>query len=736
MLALPPAEDAGTVAAVLRQIDEGEAGSGAALLHGIVQSGYAPRRETIEILLAYDRVPMLRQTVGRISSSVGAVRWRLFATSKRGDAKALGQAISQTKAESALDLGKRSAMIKAGLETGDLREVLRHPYLDLLRDPNGEHTGLAVRTLTQTYLDLVGESFWWLPTDGATIPNALWPIVPHWVKSTPTPSFEFYEVSHRSFNATIPASEMAWFRELDPIDPYSRGCGIAKTLADELDGDEWAAKHIAAFFKNGAMPDGIGLFPDADDDQIKMLTTDWANANRGSNKSHRMHFMNAEGRIHELGASFKDSDVVELRKFYNDKVRATYNVPPEVVGQTEDSNRATSTAALRHLAVLVIMPRLEFLRVEQQSRVLPMYPDGDRLLLIYDDPIPEDQEFNLKAAEANPGSLTSDEWRDIQGRNPIADGSGSVHLVPNNVVAVESLADVGKPAAQQETRSAAVHVVQKGPPSAADVEGMIELLEPIPILAHSDPVMARLVADFGGAMVREVGSDLAFNVLNPLVVEHLASQSVTRIVGLVHEGTKQALRDELLEGVAHGEGAKKLAKRVRTVFSVADETRSMRIARTEALRSANFGRQQAMSQTGLVANKQWLTANDTRVRFEPRENADHRILNRQTVQLERPFVVPSGRHIGRTAMHPLDFGVKSLDIQCRCVSIPIVAEVRGGMSSAFSKDATDVELKAVLDEFESRADRWIDILRTALRLGFSEQQTRMLQFIRALEPRS
>ena len=49
----------------------------------------------------------------------------------------------------------------------------------------------------------------------------------------------------------------------------------------------------------------------------------------------------------------------ELRSFERDAIIQTFNVPPELVGVIENSNRATIEAALTIMAIQVIVPRLE-----------------------------------------------------------------------------------------------------------------------------------------------------------------------------------------------------------------------------------------------------------------------------------------------------------------------------------------------------------------------------------------
>ncbi|HQE50603.1 MAG TPA: hypothetical protein PKV93_14780, partial [Fervidobacterium sp.] len=57
----------------------------------------------------------------------------------------------------------------------------------------------------------------------------------------------------------------------------------------------------------------------------------------------------------------------------------------------------------------------------------------DRLILEYDNPVPEDKEYALRAAQAAPWSLTVNEWRELSGHGALTDANGNVFPVPYNL---------------------------------------------------------------------------------------------------------------------------------------------------------------------------------------------------------------------------------------------------------------------------------------------------------------
>lgn len=731
--ALPPAEAVADVPEA-RGVFESSGASGAGgLLAGVTQQGAAARRGTPALLAAYNAVPLCRQSVGKISSMVGSVGWRMFVSSqKRETGRMLGRRLRGMSGDyNAKET--RAGLIKKGLDDGDLREI-NHPYLQLIDAPNSVMSGPAFRELSQIYLDLTGESFWLKdPIDGGA-PEELWPTPPHWVVSLPTKEKPTYRFQRSRWQKDCPEDSVAFFKHMNPLDPYNRGTGIGGSLSDELDGDEWAAKHIAGFFKNGAKPDAILNIQGAGDDQIKKARLDWQSQNLGIHAAHRMHFMNADGiELKDVDADFGDLPIVELRKFYGDFIREMYGIPPEIFGHLESSNKATITAAQTIMALFVLVPRLEFMRIEQQMKVLPWYPNSERLILDYEDPVPRDREHQLEVMKAQPSAFKADEWREMAGRLPLENDDGQVFGVTANVFYVDSLssamfdteepADDPEPADDDDDDKAAPARGARKTIDPVSIDIAIQVLDPIVMAEHTNTIYEDIVEDFGRKMMDEIATEISFNVISPQVIEHIQSASFDRVGGMVTATTRGKLRDALMEGVLEGEGIPELSKRIRAVFSQASKARSQMIARTEVNRSANFGRWQGMAQSGLVTVRLWLATLDSRTRDT------HLELNENTARIDQPFCTTGGA----CAMYPGDFGDPGEDANCRCTTIPVIDE-ETSISVPNQKRWVGKESEArELAIFQRRLPAWEVKMRRALRAGFAEQEKAVLQAIEALE---
>ena len=398
-------------------------------------SGDPPYRGTANILAAYSTMPWLRAVAQRVATSVAAstTQWKLYAptSGQRRDVKAM-QRSSDSKA--------RHSMLSKSRE---IVEVDSHILLDALNNANSYMVGQSLFKLTQLHLDLVGESFWIKERNAFGAPVEFWPVPPDWVQSTPTPSERSYKVSFGGWQGKIPESEVLWMADLDPSNPYGRGSGMARALSDELETDEYAAKHTRQLFFNRARPDMI-IWPKQQgahdiglqQDQVRRLEERWLDGHQGFWKAFKPFFVGREIAVHEVNQSLQELQLVELRKHERDTIVQVFGIPPELLGILNNSNRATIESADYLFSRWVITPRLEFLRSQLQERLIPEY--DDRLVLDFVSPVEEDRAHMLEAAKAAPWAMKVDEWRTLQGQETLEDEAGQVHMMPMNLTPVRT----------------------------------------------------------------------------------------------------------------------------------------------------------------------------------------------------------------------------------------------------------------------------------------------------------
>lgn len=410
---------------------------GGHLLSGVLKpGGEPPATNTDDYLGAYSTMPWLRAVASRIGHDVGAADWNLYVARRNG------RAVRSKSIQYASAPDRRKMMAKA-IRDEQLELVERHPLLDVLDSPNAYHSGPEVRQLTQIHEELTGEGFWLIERNKLGLPDSFWPLVPSWVKRTPTPSKPSYEIQFQGVNMEVPVTEVVWFCDRDPANPYGRGTGIARALADELEADEYAAKTAKSIFFNNAQPSLI-ISPKGDgemrDEDVRRIENDWNRRNRGFFRWFKTHFFRLGVDVKPLAIDLRALEMIKLRKYEREVVMQVFGVSPEILGVVmPGSSRASTTQQRLMYGEKVLVPRLELMRAVLQERIVPMY--DDRLIIDYTSPSTEDEELQLEASQAAPHTLMVDEWRRKQGLEPLPDGKGQVHMVPTTLAPAESLAD-------------------------------------------------------------------------------------------------------------------------------------------------------------------------------------------------------------------------------------------------------------------------------------------------------
>lgn len=665
-------------------------------IYEMVVGKTAKRRTATELIQSYKTSPMFRSVVSKIADDIAAVRWRAYVV--RGS----GGKAKRTRIGRIRDRKQRRRELFRARRKGELEELEDHRVLNLLDEANREMTAFDAMRVTQVWLDVVGEAFWTLDIDGLGVPGAYWPTPPHWVTETPTSGSNTFLLRVHGKEMRIPAEQMVYFREVDPVNPYGRGSGVGEALGDEIDTAEYAAKYVKNFFLNSGKPDLLVSVEGpsggrVDKEALKQAKAQFEAQHRGYGRAHRSWWHSGKVNVTELNSSFQDMQVVELQGVQREKFVQTYGVSPEVLGILSNSNRATITQALRLYATNVLVPRLERLRATKQARLVPMY--DERVIYDYESPVPDDDDFELEAVKAAPWAPTRGEIRMLQGFEDRGDVD-DVHMTPINIIAQRPAApvyDFPPPPADGKHKKA----VTKNPA----VDNTLAHLLPERLTTELDPVWVEEVREWGDDVLDELGVGVSFNMLNPLVVGHLEEFAGKRIKGLVNETTRKALAASLTEGVRAGEGAAELARRVSTTFDEARGWRAMNIARTECARSANFASVSAYRQSGVVEKKEWVAIIDGATRDS------HVAADGQIVPLNEPFIVN-----GYPADYPGTVGVGAEDINCRC-SVAAVVQDR-------SHDYD--QRRALWRVFDSKVTAWEKLAIQALKRGFDAQESDVL----------
>lgn len=298
---------------------------------------------------------------------------------------------------------------------GEEKEVKEHPFLDFWDNPNPlfEFTANAIWKLQEIYLLLKGEGYFIVERRHDGTPAELWPVPTHWVAETPYLNNPFYRVQLSNGNSMqVSVDDMFVMKNLNPMDPFRRGLGQAEAIADEIEIDEYAAKFQKKFFYNDATPSLLISAPGSQKEERERFLETWRNKFTGVNNSHKVAVIGAELTVNKLADNMKDLDMINGRIFIRDSVLEHFGMPREIMGITENSNRATAEAAQYIYAKNVLTPRLSDRQKAINKQLLPYF--GNNLIWRFDDIIPHDKEYEKTLAIEgwNNGLLTKDEARE------------------------------------------------------------------------------------------------------------------------------------------------------------------------------------------------------------------------------------------------------------------------------------------------------------------------------------
>jgi hypothetical protein len=623
--------------------------------------------------------------VGKIGESIASTEWLAFRSTNTDP----GERAAVARAYSKAGPNRRKQLRKAM----ELVEIPGHRILDLLEKGNEFHTGLTIDELTQLHLELVGEAFWVKERNGRGEPSELWSIPPHWVRHCPQPGPEEREfvLLVNGVETTLPMSEVIWFKKPDPFMPYGRGVGTGRSLSDELDTDEYAAKHMKGWFVNGAIPDLLVSADGLNKGDTARLENDWLDKQQGWWNKFKPYFVSKKLTVTKLTSSFSDMGLGQLRKDQRDVIIHTWGIAPEMFGITENSNRANITGAFYQFARWVLVPRLELQRVFLQTRLVPDFEPG--LVLDYVSPVEEDKSHVLEVMKSAPWAFTVDDWREEAHKPEVKDGKGQVYAAPFNLVFTDTPGGGGGDGASTAPGGGELSTGQPvvglpatcGCPVTADppkettgqLEGdqvqdlmlllskltpaeeqiigqVLEAIESGELDDALRPVLQETVIGFGTSTMAEILPEVAFDIDDPKVAEFLRNGRTAEIKGAT-QTTQSAIRGSLAEGMTAGENIASLQARIEAEFADAIGRRSHVIARTESVSASNFGANEAIKQSG-IGYKGWLAVRDAKTR------ANHIALDAQPpIPANENFTIGS-----LSAPYPGGFGVAEEDIQCRC----------------------------------------------------------------------
>jgi len=593
----------------------------------------------------------------------------------------------------------------------ELKPITDHPFLDLMKTINPFFNRFEILAITQIFLEITGNAYWWLVKDNLGIPRELWYLPSHWVQVIPSKT-EFVagyimRVPGEAQPVPFAADEVIQFKFPTLHDPHYGTPPMFGAIMD-VDLNKNIKTYGINFMKNDARPSGILSTEKAlTEPMYNRLMTAWRLKYGGSKNAGKIAILEKGLKYQQIGSGLGDINFPDAQRSVRDGILAAFGVPASKLGLVEDVNRANAEAADFTYQNETIVPRLILLEEKLNEKFIPLY--DSKLVVKFDNPVPKDKEFRLKqqTEHIKSGYSAIDDERKKDSEEPYKLPETQTPLIPFNLVPAGGSPAGTQPAsaprsievkASQARKKWEVFAQVMGPQERFfgdkmrrffQSERRIVMNNINRVRSFSKGVKAGVEANIifnvkeenlrlatisrpnidsayrSGLEIgfRELDAALDFSLIQPNITRAI-DKRISFFAEKVNGFTVKLLTKEINAGVQAGESIDQISKRVGRVYDHSEAFRSRRIAQTEVIGSANDGQLQAYIENN-VDKKIWLTARDERVRDS------HISTEGQIVGVTEDFTLGSGVKI----QYPGDRGGNAPAgevINCRCTVQPIV----------------------------------------------------------------
>ena len=309
----------------------------------------------------------------------------------------------------------------------DFEEVTdRHPVLELLNSVNPWYNGFDLLQLIAIYLETTGNAYIHPVLNGpGGVPSELWPMPSQWVFVIPDQQ-EFirgYAYGRGAEQMSeFAVDEVIHFRHSNPSDEgMFYGKGKIEAAWDVIALNQSIHNMDNAMADNRARPDYmLVLKSGTNKEQLDRFEAAVERKLKGNSKAGRFISFGGDVELHPLNFSPKDltgrDEIVE-------EIAAVAGVPVSLL-KANDPNLASAQTGFAAWKNNTILPLLRLIEQKLNEQLLPLYGIENDAVLAFDNPVPEDRQFDLTEASsrAAAGLWTINEAREKNGDPPIDGG--------------------------------------------------------------------------------------------------------------------------------------------------------------------------------------------------------------------------------------------------------------------------------------------------------------------------
>lgn len=302
-----------------------------------------------------------------------------------------------------------------------VREVAAHPFLDLMREVNPFHTRFWLWAQTMAFLELTGNAYWYVPSNGLGAPAEVWVVHSQHVRVIPDRRAFVggYEFRNGGDRIRFGRDEIIHLKYPNPLSVHY-GRGPLQAAAESVDTHEWLKKSEWSSLKQGIYP-SLSLESDQEltDAAIERLRTQLTQKYASPEKAGRPLILEKGLKARPVSLSPREMDFIRSARLTRDEILGIFRVPASVAGLSEDVNRSVAQAMDVTFAKYCITPKLRMIEDQLNQDLLPRF--DPRLFCRFDSVVPQNREQDRADMEARLRHkvTTVNEERRALGREPV-----------------------------------------------------------------------------------------------------------------------------------------------------------------------------------------------------------------------------------------------------------------------------------------------------------------------------
>ncbi|XWX03454.1 phage portal protein [Aggregatilineales bacterium SYSU G02658] len=292
---------------------------------------------------------------------------------------------------------------------GTRQQIARHPFLDLLRNPNPILSQFELFEQTVGMLELTGNAYWYIAGDAQGLPSEIWTLRPDRVSIVPDAEryIKGYLYEADGQHIALEPVEVIHFKRWHPSnDYYGLSALAAARMAVQADRAmaQWNAN---TFGRDYGVPAGIVAIKDnITDRDFERLKHEWRSS-YGSGQRRTAFLRGGQMEWINIGLNHAELDFLNGRKANREEILTIFGVPLGIL--SENATEANATVAERVFIERTLYPKLVRLAQRITQELLPFYGAG--LIAEFEDIRPTDARLRLDEISTARGILTVDEIR-------------------------------------------------------------------------------------------------------------------------------------------------------------------------------------------------------------------------------------------------------------------------------------------------------------------------------------